>query len=55
MTLSLTDGSQMTIEVTRLNRGKVERIAKLFGGAGLTPARAANVRVRGVPLGTAAL
>jgi len=33
VTLSLTDGSQITIEVTRINRGKIERIAKLFAAA----------------------
>lgn len=31
VTVTLTDGSRVAMEVTRLNRGKVERIAKLFG------------------------
>jgi hypothetical protein len=31
VTLTLAGGGQLAVEVTRLNRGKVERIAKLFG------------------------
>ena len=33
VTVTLTDGRELAIEVTRINRGKIERVARLFGAA----------------------